>query len=676
MQRISALENRIMDFELSDKFLENYKGKQPNWGPLGYVTYKRTYSRPTKFDENHKPIETEEFWETLKRVIDGVYTLQKQHCKRLKLPWNNAKSQKSAQEMFRLMWDMKFLPPGRGLWMMGTDYVFYRGSAALNNCGFVSTKDIKYDFSGPFAWLMDFSMLGVGVGFDTKGTGTVKIQKPEVSNEIHTVEDSREGWVDLIKRVLDSYVGKGTFPTNVDYSLLRPAGAPLKGFGGTSSGPGPLIELVDNIKELLDKSIDKLIDTAAIVDISNLIGRCVVSGNIRRSAQIAFADAEDSLFLDLKNPELHQKELYHHRWASNNSVYVKENSDYIELAKRTALNGEPGYVWLENCKNYGRMGRAPDYSDLRVEGSNPCAEITLEPYELCNLVEVFAPNHDSWEDFRHTLKYAYLYAKSVTLLPSHDERTNNVMLRNRRIGTSISGIVQGMNKVGKRNFLEWCDKGYGYLRDLDRIYSEWLCIPRSIKVSTVKPSGSVSLLPGVTPGIHYPHSEYYIRRIRFQEGSDLLKLIQEAGYPVEKDKYSPNTVVASFPVREPFYTKGKNDVTIWEQMEMTAQMQQYWADNSVSVTVTFKKAEEKDIKSCLELYSTRLKTVSFLPIAEHGYEQAPYEEIDKDIYDRLMKDVFPLNLSSSTDSKGDEKVYCESDRCYIAGDVEPTKESS
>lgn len=654
-----------MDFELSDKFLDQYKGKQPKFGPLGLITFKRTYARPTEWDANDNPTKTEEFWETLRRVINGVYTLQKQHCARLKLPWKNDKAQKSAQEMFRLMWEMKFLPPGRGLWMMGTDYVFQRGSAALQNCGFVSTKDIKYDFSGPFAWLMDFSMLGVGVGFDTKGAGTLKLVEPKTDPEPHVIPDSREGWVDLIKRVLDSYVGKGSFPANVDYSLLRPEGAPLKGFGGTSSGPGPLIELVDNLTKLLDKYVGKQVDSGCIVDVSNLIGRCVVSGNIRRSAQIAFADWDDKTFLDLKNPELNHEALMHHRWASNNSVYVGDRTDYTEVASRTAMNGEPGYIWLENCRHYGRMGREPDHSDLRVEGSNPCAEITLEPYELCNLVEVFAPNHDNYEEFKHTLKFAYLYAKSVTLLPSHDERTNNVMLRNRRIGTSISGIVQGMNKVGKREFLGWCDKGYDYLRDLDTIYSGWLCIPRSIKVSTVKPSGSVSLLPGVTSGIHYPHSEYYIRRIRFQEGSDQLKQLQAAGYKVEKDSYSPNTMVVEFPIKEPFYTKGKDDVTIWEQMEMTAQMQQYWADNAVSVTVTFKKSEEKDIKSCLELYSPRLKTVSFLPISEHGYAQAPYEKITEDQYLAMAKHIKSLDLSTSTESKGNEKVYCEGDVCLL-----------
>ena len=170
----------MADFRLSDNFISGYKGKQPDWGPLGYITYKRTYARPV-LDENR----TEEWWETVKRVVEGTYQIQKDHCERLKLPWNGNKAQRSAQEMFRLMWDFKFLPPGRGLWMMGTDFVRKRGGASLNNCAFVSTKEIHLDFAEPFTFLMDMSMLGVGVGGDCKGAGKVKIREPRLLVLLH-----------------------------------------------------------------------------------------------------------------------------------------------------------------------------------------------------------------------------------------------------------------------------------------------------------------------------------------------------------------------------------------------------------------------------------------------------------------------------------------------------------
>src|SRR5580704_13800569 len=179
----------IQEFKLNPIFIEKYIGKQPNWGPLGYIVYLRTYSR-LKEDNTR-----EEFWETLIRVVEGVYSIQKEHCKSLGLPWSNVKSQNSAQEMFRRMWDFKFLPPGRGLWAMGTSIVDKIGAAALFNCSYISTKDLSTDFAAPFVFLMDMSMLGVGVGFDTEGKNSVTIRMPKYTEDIFVVEDSREGWV-------------------------------------------------------------------------------------------------------------------------------------------------------------------------------------------------------------------------------------------------------------------------------------------------------------------------------------------------------------------------------------------------------------------------------------------------------------------------------------------------
>jgi adenosylcobalamin-dependent ribonucleoside-triphosphate reductase len=648
-------------FKLADDFLDQYKRKQPKWGPLGYVTYKRTYSRMM---ENGK---SEEYYDTVRRVVEGVFSIQKTHCKSLKLPWSDYKAQKSAQEMFHRMWEFKFLPPGRGLWMMGTDFVERAGGAALNNCGFVSTEQIKTDFSGPFRWLMEMSMLGVGVGFDTKGEGTVKIKEPKVSASTYVVEDSREGWCDLVGSVLDSYVGKGSMPKEIDYSQIRDAGEPIKGFGGVSSGYAPLKELVDSLIEELEKHVGTPISSELIVDIANLIGRCVVSGNIRRSAEIAFGDPNDESFLNLKNPELNGEKVSgerSYRWASNNSVYAEIGMDYSKVAELTAMNGEPGYLWLENARNFSRMNCLPDFSDTRAAGANPCVEQTLESFELCCLCETFPVNHDDIEDYLETLKYAYLYAKSVTLIPTHDERTNNVMLRNRRIGMSMSGIVQAMKKFSRRKFFDYCGIGYDHIRDLDDMYSEWLCVPKSRKVTSVKPSGTISLLPGVTPGIHFPHSEYYIRRIRFQEGSSLLVSLEKAGYKIEKDVYSPNTYVVEFPVREEYFDRCKTDVSMWEQLEIAAQVQQYWADNQVSATITFSQEEAKDIKYALELYETRLKGISFLPLSDHGYEQAPYEEITADEYEAMTKNINRVNKIREDTHEKDEK-FCDSDVCEI-----------
>ena len=677
---------KVRSFSLPNSFLDKYRGDQPKWGALGYITYKRTYARP-KDDGS-----SEEFWETCQRVVEGVYNVQKIHCRRLGLPWDDRKSQKSAQEMFDRMWRFKFLPPGRGLWMMGTEQVYKNGSAALNNCAFVSTKDIATDFSSPFTFLIDMSMLGVGGGGDCRGAGTVRIKQPDISEEVYTVEDSREGWVDLLRVVLNAYVGKGALPVNIDYSLVRPYGTPIKGFGGVASGAQPLRELINKVTATLDTP-NELITTTQIVDVFNLIGVCVVAGNVRRTAEIMFGDPADQEFAKLKDPsgmnELYAKRskledggadqseidgvdeeiaghpLRTHRWASNNSIFAEIGMDYKKVSESIKANGEPGLVWLDTMQNYGRLVDGRNGKDYRAMGSNPCAEQTLESFELCCLVETFPAHHDDLADYMSTLKYAYLYAKTVTLIPTHDQRTNIVMNRNRRIGCSQSGIVQAMNKLGRREYLNWCEAGYNRIKMLDRKYSEWLGIPKSIKTTSIKPSGTVSLLCGATAGIHYPHSEHYIRRIRIGEGSPLIEICREAGYPVEKDVYDQlgKTMVVSFPVKESHYTKGKDEVTVWEQVVNAVDLQHHWADNQVSITVTFKEDEGDQIPSVLEAFESRLKSISFLPISEHGYAQAPYESITELEYDRLASQIRPMVLN--TDTHDTEDKFCDGDACLI-----------
>jgi len=643
-------------FSLSTSFLEQYMGVQPEWGPLGYFTYKRTYARP--LDSGG----TEEFWQTCTRVVEGVYNVQKLHCRSLRLPWDDRKAQKSAQEMFERMWSFKWLPPGRGLWTMGTEMVLDKGSACLNNCAFVSTEELDVDFASPFCFLMDMSMLGVGVGGDCRGKDKVKIQNPRSTDKVYVVEDSREGWVELIRTVLNSFVGKGYYPSNIDYSQVRKKGATIKGFGGTASGPQPLIDLVGNLTTLLtpDDGEPYKIGSSEIVDIFNFIGKCVVAGGIRRTAEIMFSSADDEEFIKLKQDS---EALKDRRWASNNSIFGEVGMNYGELAESIAINGEPGVIWLDNMRGYGRLIDPRNNKDMRVMGSNPCSEQSLESFELCCLVETFPAHHDDIEDYMRTLKFAYLYAKTVTLIPTHDARTNAVMMRNRRIGCSQSGIVQAMNKLGRREYLKWCDEGYKHIQRLDTKYSEWLCVPVSKKTTSVKPSGTVSLLCGATPGIHYPHSEYYIRNIRVADTSPLVQIAKDAGHKVEPCEYAPDTYVVSFVVKEKHYSKGKADVTIWEQFANAADLQRYWADNQVSITVTFNKEESKDIATCLEVYEDQLKSVSLLPISDHGYRQAPYIEIDENFYNLVQENIKPMVMDKSQHEVTEK--FCDGDTCVL-----------
>ena len=646
-------------FTLSSEFIEEFIGQQPEWGPLGYVSYKRTYARQ-KPDGSY-----EEFWETLQRVVEGCYRVQQRHCDLFHLPFKLNKAQRSAQQMYRLMWDFKFLPPGRGLWMMGTKTIEKIGGAALCNCAFVSTAQIDVSFSAPFCFLMDHSMLGVGVGSDARGAGKVVLVQPEVSSDIHVVADTREGWVLAVRRLLESYVGKTTLPAIWDFSQVRRAGTLIKGFGGVAAGPEPLRLLIEEeLPRVLNKAIGKLITSDVIVDVHNLIGKCVVSGNVRRSAEIMFSEPEDQTFLELKDPSLHPEELNNHRWASNNSIFAREGMDYTPIAEQTVMNGEPGYLWLDNARRFGRMVDPPNNHDRRVVGSNPCGEQMLESFELCNLVETFPSRHSSYKEYEITLKFAYLFAKTVTLIPTHDQRTNAIQLRNRRIGTSQSGITNSFARHGRRAHFQWCDKGYKYLRELDLIYSEWLCVVTSKRITTVKPSGTVSLLPGVAPGIHYPISEFYIRRIRIGTGSRILRALAKAGYAIEPAVNTDGTFVVSIPVQEQEFVKCESDVTMWEQLENVAGMQKWWSDNSVSVTIKFDpKTEGASLADALELFEDRLKSVSFLPKSEHGYVQAPYEPITKEQYHEMKSKLKPLDLSAA-EHEVDEK-FCDGDSCLI-----------
>jgi len=648
----------IRRFRLSDAFLEPYKNKEVPWGPIGYVTYKRTYSRRlSEFDTDASG--SEEWWQTCKRVIEGMFDMQKQHVFLLGLEWNDGKAQRTAKDAYDRLFNLKWTPPGRGLWMMGTKFVEEKTAAGLFNCAFRSTKDLSNKGGYLFAWMMDALMLGIGVGFDTEGAGSLTIYEPSYTNDTLVIDDSREGWVDSVHLLLDGFFFGGKVP-KFDYSAIRPEGALIAGFGGTSSGAAPLKELHASLIAHYTERIGEPITSVDIVDTENLIGRCVVSGNVRRSAALAMGRHDDRLYLEMKND---QEKLYHHRWGSNNSFHAVVGMDYEWHAAQSQANGEPGYIWLNNARTRGRFKDGERLDDINVAGFNPCVEQQLEDAELCCLVETFPAMHDNIEDYLRTLKIAYLYGKTITLSNTHWPETNAKMLKNRRIGLSQSGVVQAFNKHGRRAMYQWCDRGYEYVEQLDEEYSNWLCIPKSIRTTSIKPSGTVSLLNGSTPGIHFPESEYYIRRIRFSHTSTVLARLQEAGYTIEEDAYSPNTMVVEFPVHEPYFTKSKKHVTMWEQLEIAAQYQHYWADNSVSVTVTFNDEEAPQLKDALEMYETRLKAVSFLKYSETGYKQAPYEAITKKEYEAMSAKINPLQRMDTEGGSGTK--FCTNDTCEI-----------
>lgn len=1013
--------NSLTQFQLSPGFLRRYEKAPVEWGPLGLFAFARTYSRPLDPDD---PSKGQERWkDTVARVVNGCYSMQKKHCWETGIRWDEEKGQRSAQEMFDLIFQMKFTPPGRGLWMMGSEFLEERGITAAMNCSFVSTGP-EYPLSDSISLIMDLLMHGVGVGSDVRGAGQFEIVVPEESNEPFIVEDSREGWVAAARCLVDAYLGDGPRPVEFDMRNVRPAGAPIKTFGGVASGPEPLAEMLGHIEATLRRYMGKKIDSRGIADLVNLLGKCVVAGGVRRSAELLLGDPSDKQFLRLKSSEVQAERPWY--WASNNSILADDVDDFTPYAEQTFSNGEPGYFFLGNAQKFGRMIDPADFKDIRAIGSNPCVtgdtlvltaeglkridslldkpfqavvhgktydslkgafvtgrkrvfrlstkegfsvdvtydhkilvvragskeevwipagqvgegdklvlnkfgaleasgsevekgwllgcllgdghfaksqksakvefwgderlaflelalqaakehfgakgtgyaieergmvgfsctalrnfaldvgvsldkeidlstllqespalqrgilrglfdtdgslqgtkekgvslrlsstrlshlefaqlalsnlgiisriyqnrrkagervlpdgkggqkaystkanhelviskqnltrffeivgtasesrkakfeeivssmgprgfykesflasfesfvslgeqtvydctieevhrfsangiivhncvEQTLENREACNLVETYISRHRTLKEYKRTLKFAYLYAKTVTLGTCHHASMDVVMKRNRRIGTSIAGIIPMMDRLGQKEFTRWLDEGYKYIDELDRVYSAWFGVPLSIKKTSVKPGGTTPLLPGVTPGIHADHAPFYMRRANVGEFSPLLDIYRRAGYPVEPSEYSEGQFVITFPVQSESRTF-KSNFSVREQVEMNALIQRYWADNQVSQTVDVMKEEAHLIAPLLFEFRDQVKSLSFLPTSDHGYAQAPYEEITEQEYQDLManirvvkeSDVFVGQVVHDTDEK-----YCDGDKCTL-----------
>ena len=675
----------IFSFRISDEFVGAYRDKKSPFGyadaagnSVGEITFLRTYSRL-------KEDGLKETWvDVCERVINGMYSLQKDHCKSSRLPWNDARAQASAKEAFDRLFNLKWTPPGRGLWVMGTPLVnVQRNSAALQNCAFVSTSEMtKNNPSRPFAFLMEASMLGVGVGFDDKGADKeFTIYKPKMSLDPadtvrYQIPDTREGWVESVAMQINSYLKADQPFCEFDYSLVRKAGEPIKMFGGTAAGPEPLQKLHKHIFNLFAGREGQKLTRKDIADIGNLIGVCVVSGNVRRSAELLIGRIDDQDFLNLKNAEIYpERNSYDPAnpgwgWMSNNSVETSVGTDLSPIIDGIARNGEPGVIWMDMSRKYGRLADPANNKDHRVAGYNPCAEQSLESYECCTLVETYLGRHDSLEDFKRTLKFAYLYAKTVTLLPTHWEETNAIMQRNRRIGTSMSGVADFADVNGMPKLREWMDSGYAVIREYDNIYSEWLGIRESIKMTTVKPSGTVSILAGESPGVHWtPGGKFFNRAIRFSNDDPMLPLFRMANYRVEPASESPKTTsVVFFPIKSKA-ARAERDVTIFEKMSLAATAQRYWSDNSVSVTISFNaETEAEHVGTVLHMYDGQLKTVSFLPSGNETYPQMPYTQITEEEYVTATMSLFPIDFSGiyagmAADAIGES--YCTTDACEI-----------
>lgn len=669
----------MLSFSLPDDFVDQYRDiPAPFGGPLGEATFWRTYSRgdnPLVLARTDTPDSMEQWVDTCRRVIEGMHSIEFEHCVANSVNYNTEKAQGAAREAFDLMFHLKWSPPGRGIEMMGTPFVHERLEvASLQNCAFRSTKDIVKDPAAPFCFLMLQSMLGVGVGFDVRGADKLTVVKPPNLNPYtYEIPDSREGWVQSIRLLLEAYLSPGAPTPRFIYDKIRPKGAPIASFGGKASGPDNLRELHERVSAHLDKYDRKPFSSRLITDVMNLIGRCVVSGNLRRSAEVAIGFPEDRDFVNLKNFGLDiNEERAEWSWVSNNSIFVQPGQDYLEFANLSWQYGEPGYIWMDNVHNFERMNKIADQRDYRATGMNPCVEQPLEDSEMCTLTELYLPNIKSRAEWRLAIKHAYRYAKLVTIASEHikDDMSREVMMRNRRIGLSVTGVTQFLTVHGEDELRSWLNEGYAHVARYDSLYAQWYGVPTSIRMTSVKPSGTVSTLAGVTPGAHFsPAGRYFTRRVNMSENSKLVAQLMANGYPVEPSAVTPDTVSVSFPVDLGPGTIGEEDMPLKAQMDLFALLQREWSGNSVSATAKFHRDEvsPRDLAAIISEYDTQLKAITFLPHDDSVYPQMPYSALTPEEYERNAAAVVPIHIvGNPTDLHEQDDKWCDGDACEIA----------
>jgi len=524
---------------------------------------------------------------------------------------------------------------------------------------------------------MDMLALGVGVGFNIQRKHVNKL--PQVLDWFeeptrfddggadYIVPDSREGWVKLLGKTLKAAFlsdseEKGTFTYSTQ--VIRGKGEPIKGFGGTASGPNDLCKGIKQISGILSKRRGKFLRPIDCLDIMCTIAQIIVAGNVRRSALAAIGDPDDVEFLLAKRWDLGNIPAW--RAFSNNSVVCSDINDLHEFFwDGYEGKGEPyGLVNLKLSREIGRLGES-QYKDPGVEGYNPCFEQALNPWETCCLAENFLPNFKSKEEFLDALELEYRVCKHSLLLPSHQPETEDIVQKNMRMGIGISGIQQATEEQ-----MSWLDAGYKYLREFDKQYSLANGFPTSIKLTTVKPSGTLSLLPGVTPGIHPAIAKYLIRRVQIDADHILVNVCKEHGYPVEHrlnidGSVDYSTVVVSFPLSYSEGTTLAEDMTAIDQLNEIRKLQTIWSDNSVSCTIYYTLEELPEIKRYLKKYYKNChKTLSFLLKKDNGFKQLPYEEITKDEYEKLAKSIKPITEIHSISFDEDDSD-CATGACPV-----------
>ena len=579
------------------------------------------------------------------------------------------------EEIWDAIYQLQVMPSMRALMTAGP--ALERDNTAGYICSYLPIDDPK-----AFDEAMYILLCGTGVGFSVERQYVAKL--PEVpaelvdSDETIVVSDSKEGWAKALRKLISTlYSGK---VPSWDVSKVRPAGARLGVFGGRASGPAPLVDLFSfTIKLFRDNTGRKL----SSYDCHNLmckVGEVVVSGGVRRSAMISLSNLSDGRMRHAKSGTWW--ETAPQMALANNSVsYTDKPDGETFLREWTSLveskSGERGiFNRIAAKKQAAKYGRRDSEHEF---GTNPCSEIILRPYQFCNLTEVVIRADDTPASIERKVELATIMGtiqSTFTNFPYLRKIWKTNTEEERLLGVSLTGIMdcKWTNGRGEKGFhlSDFLEKMRRRAVETNQKWAKLLDIPESKAITCVKPSGTVSQLVDSSSGIHARHSPYYVRTVRGDNKDPLTLFLKEQGVPSEADVMKPDTqTVFSFPMKSPANAVTRHDMTAIEQLEMWLVYQRHWCEPKPSVTVTVRDDEWMEVGAFVFKHFDEMSGVSFLPHSEHTYQQAPYQDCTKDVYDKLSSefghiDWVKLQDYEKEDTTNSSQTFaCSGDSCEI-----------
>lgn len=569
--------------------------------------------------------------------------------------------------------NLEVMPSMRALMTAGP--ALSRDNTAGYNCSYLPVDDPK-----SFDEAMFILLCGTGVGFSVERQYVSKLPEvPEAMFTGHTtvvVKDSKEGWARSLRQVI-ALLYSGEIP-HWDVSLVRPAGAKLKTFGGRASGPAPLVDLFNFVIRTFSQAKGRKLSSIECHDIMCKIGEVVVVGGVRRSAMISLSNLSDDRMRHAKSGSWWENDPQ--RALANNSVSYTEKPDAVSFMREwmslvESGSGERGIFNREASKTQAAKNgrRDPDYEF----GTNPCSEIILRPYQFCNLTECVVRATDTLETLEKKVRLATILGtiqSSYTKFPYLRKVWQNNTEEERLLGVSLTGIMDNPLMTTSNKGLE---KTLAHLKQIavgtNAEWSNRLGIPVSTAITCVKPSGTVSQLVDSASGIHARHSRYYIRTVRGDNKDPLTQFMKDQGIPNEPDVMKPDaTTVFSFPMQAPKGAVTTEDMSAIDQLEMWMAYQRSWCEHKPSVTINVKKDEWFEVGAFVYKHFDEMSGVSFLPYNEHTYQQAPYQECLPTDY-HILLDQMPKNIDwaklseyeQEDNTAGSQTLACSGDSCEI-----------